>query len=243
MMQMARSTSERNSSAAPTSAADRVYQALRGRILSFDLEPGATLGRKDIAEAYSVSQAPVREALQALEADGLVLIYPQSRTIVSPIDVIQLRETQFLRVAVECEVVRRLASGGHEATVSRAHSILRMQTTLEGQLDQMDFFNELDHSFHATLFEGAGMERVNQMVRRKLGHLARCQRLELPVEGKMATILQQHSKVIEGLRAKDPDMAMTAMREHLSGTISRIAKLRAQFPDYFTKDEFDWDAA
>ncbi|WP_425073502.1 GntR family transcriptional regulator [Sagittula sp. S175] len=215
-------------------APERVYQDLRARILNFDLPPGSVLNRNDIAAQYGVSQAPVREALQALEEDGLVLIVPQSRTTVSQIDVAQLHENQFLRVGLECELVRRLAMGGHADTISRARSILRMQSTLEGQLDQMDMFNDLDRSFHAALYDGVGMGRINEMVRRKMGHLARCQRLELPFEGKMATILAQHTKIIEGLEAGDPDRAMDAMREHLSGTISRVEKLRDQYPDYFS---------
>lgn len=219
----------------------RVYQDLRERILNFELPPGTPLSRNEIAANYGVSQAPIREALQTLEADGLVIIVPQSRTTVSPIDVIQLHESQFLRVAVECEVVRRLALGGHQDTIGRAHAILRMQSTLDGELDKIDLFNELDRSFHATLFDGAGMSRINEMVRRKMGHLARCQRLELPVQGKMAAILKQHTKVIEGLEAGDPKRATSAMREHLSGTISRVEKLRKEFPDYFTKDEFNMD--
>ncbi|WP_299812365.1 GntR family transcriptional regulator [uncultured Roseibium sp.] len=219
-------------------APDRVYRQLRERILNFDLPPGASLSRNEIAEKYGVSQAPVREALQALEEDGLVLIIPQSRTLVSQIDVKQLYENQFLRVALECEVVRRLADARQTETIDRARTILRMQSTLEGQINKMDLFNELDRSFHAALFEGAGMSRINEMVRRKMGHLARCQRLELPVEGKMKTILQQHARVIEELEAGDAQGAAAAMNEHLSGTISRVEKLREEFPDYFTDGKY-----
>lgn len=224
-----------------TAAPERVYAGLRERILNFELPPETSLSRNEIAADYGVSQAPVREALQALEEDGLVVIVPQSRTTVSKIDVVQLFETQFLRVAVECEAVRRLAISGQKNTISRARSILDMQSTLEGQLDKMDLFNDLDRSFHATLFDGAGMGRINDMVRRKMGHLARCQRLELPVKGKMATILQQHTAIIEGLESGNPERATSAMREHLSGTISRVETLREEFPDYFTKDDFRVD--
>ena len=76
-----------------SAAPDRVYAGLRERILNFELPPGTALSRNEIAANYNVSQAPVREALQALEEDGLVVIVPQSRTTVSKIDVVQLFET------------------------------------------------------------------------------------------------------------------------------------------------------
>lgn len=218
-------------------AGQQVYETLRRRILEFELPPDATLSRTDLAAEFGVSQTPIREAMHELEQDGLIRIYPQSRTVVTRIDVKQLHETQFLRVAVECEVVRRLAKAHRPETVRRARGILDMQGTLVGKIDQMDLFDELDRAFHQTLFEGVGMAGINATVQRRLGHLSRCQRLELPREGKMATIHGQHLAVLDGIKAGDGDAAAEAMRAHLSGTISRIASLRQEFPDYFIGGE------
>jgi DNA-binding GntR family transcriptional regulator len=215
-------------------APDRVYSDLRDRILSFDLPPGATLGRSDLARAYGVSQTPVREALQRLEQDGLVLIVPQSKTVVAPIDVRQLAETQFLRVAVETEVVRRLAERDNAETVRHARSLVRMQRALLESEDEMAMFSDLDRAFHRALFAGVGMEALHEMLRRRLGHLYRCQRLELPRRGKMQEIVEAHDAILAAVSAGDGERAAQAMRAHLSNTINRIATLRGDFPAYFT---------
>ena len=94
------------------SAADRVYAGLRARILSLDLEPDARVARSEIAEAFAVSQSPVREAIHKLVQEGLIVAYPQSRTVVSRIDMEQARQTQFLRRSVEIEVAGELALCG-----------------------------------------------------------------------------------------------------------------------------------
>ena len=65
---------------------EKVYSGLRNRIVSLELPPGTTLARKELADHYNVSQMPVRDALQKLAQEGLVLVYPQSKTIVAPID-------------------------------------------------------------------------------------------------------------------------------------------------------------
>lgn len=223
-------------------APERVYESLRARIINFDLPPGATLSRNDIKDEFGVSQMPVREALQRLEGEGLVLIFPQSKTVVSRIDVRQLSETQFLRVAIESEVVRRLALAGPKEVIRRAHTILDMQRTLIGAEDEMPTFMELDRRFHLTLFAGVGMETLHAMLLDRLGHLYRCQRLELPREGKMQDIVEAHAAILDGLASGDPEQAVRAMRDHLSGTISRVELLRRDFPDFFTDDEFRWAA-
>lgn len=223
-------------------AGDRVYQALRREILALDLPPDATLSRAELVERFGVSQTPIREALQLLEQDGLVQIFPQSRTVVTRIDQQLLFETHFLRVSAETEVVRRLARMPGSEAVARAEKLVDMQTTLVGDLGQMEMFNDLDRAFHRTLFEGVGMGRIHEMLERRQGALARCARLELPMKGKMETIIGFHRDILERIRAGDSDGAVAAMRAHLSGSIGRVAALRSEFPDYFA-GEFPSDRA
>ena len=219
-------------------APDRVYTELRRRILNFDLPPGATLGRTEIAAHFSVSQTPVREALQRLELDGLVLIYPQSKTLVSRIDVRQLSETQFLRVAVETEIVRRLAENPNPDALARANALIQMQLALVESTDQMAMFSDLDRRFHRTLFEAMGVGSLHSMVTRRLGHMYRAQRLELPRKGKMQAIVDAHRAILDGIASGNAERAVASMRSHLSGTILRIASLRKEHPKFFTEDAF-----
>jgi DNA-binding GntR family transcriptional regulator len=75
-----------------------------------------------LTATYEVSQAPIREAMQLLKQEGLVRIYPRSRTVVTRIDM-----AHFLRVALETEVCRRLSADPDPAAVTRARSIIKMQ--------------------------------------------------------------------------------------------------------------------
>ena len=215
------------------STVDRVYEHLRNRIVNFDLPPDVTLSRNDLAREYGVSQTPVREASQRLDEDGLICIFPQSKTVVARIDERQLNETHFMRIAIETEVVRRVASQDNADTVKRARSLVRLQETLVGDASQVELFNDIDRAFHGTLFEAVGMVPLHRMLARRLGHLSRCQRLELPREGKMSEIVHGHIAVVEGVASGNPDLAAAAMRGHLGATIRRIATLRDEFPDYF----------
>lgn len=211
-----------------------LYETLRLRIVNLVLPPGTVLSRKELAAEFGVSLMPIREALQQLEQDGLVRIRPQSGTVVTQIDQAQLRENQFLRMAVEVEVVRTLAGMAKAEVVQRAEAVLDRQTALVEDSDQMDVFLGLDRTFHRTLFEGVGMARLHALVARRQGHLARCQRLELPLAGKMVSILSEHRAILEAIRRGDPAAAADAMRRHLTGTIERVASLRIEHPDYFT---------
>ena len=91
------------------SATQYVFEELRRRIINFDLEPGAGLSIRDLIEDFGTSQTPIREATLKLSGEDLVDIFPQAGTRISLIDVQQARETHFLRLSVEIEILRSLA--------------------------------------------------------------------------------------------------------------------------------------
>src|SRR5687767_7668084 len=87
-------------------AAPQVFDHLREQILSLELAPGTVLSRAELADAFGLSQTPIRDALIRLAEEGLVDIFPQHATAVSRIDVGSARQAHFLRRAIETEVVR-----------------------------------------------------------------------------------------------------------------------------------------
>lgn len=213
-----------------------LYSDLRERIINFDLPPGTILSRDELAKYYGVSQTPVRDALIRLADNDLVTIHPQSKTLVAKIDTQKLVSIHFLRVSVEIEVARTLALSPNAEALRQVQSILKLQTALLGADPDTAMFADLDRQFHQSLFSAAGVEDLFDILTTKLGNLYRCQRLELPRSGKMQDIISAHTAIIEGITGGNPDTAAAAVREHLSGTISRINVIRQEHPEYFSVD-------
>lgn len=207
----------------PVSA--RVYSELRNRIISLELPPETMLVRAEIAEKFNVSQSPVREAILRLEHDGLVISYPQSRTLVTRIDIARIREEHFLRTAVECAVVRQLAEHSDPATIRRAKGILKMQDALIGDIEQIELFKQLDEAFHEALFAGVGQANLHRYITARCGNLARLRSLDLPRVGKMKSVLEGHHAVVAAVESGRADKAAATMRKHLSGTIERMSQI------------------
>jgi DNA-binding GntR family transcriptional regulator len=206
-------------------ASARLYEAIRDRIVSLDLPPDTTLVRADLAERFNVSKSPVREAIVRLEQDGLVITFPQSRTVVTKIDVARIREEHFLRSALECEVVRQLAEMAEPATITKARGFVKMQEALADDVEQIALFKQLDEAFHEALFAGVNQSSLHQYVTARCGNLARVRSLDLPRAGKMVSVLQGHRAVIDAITARNGEKASKTMREHLSGTMQRLPQI------------------
>lgn len=215
-------------------ASAQLYAALRDRIVRLELPPDTTLDRSELAAIYQLSQTPLREAILRLEQDGLVKSYPQSRTVVTRIDMSRIHEEHFLRLAVESEVVRRLAEKRDAAVMSKLSGLLRLQEALASDVEQAALFKQLDEAFHEALFEGVGQLNLHRHVLTRSGHMARVRSLDLPRKSKMRAVLEGHQAVVEAIAAGDGPRAAENMRRHLSGTIERLANLRSEHPDFFT---------
>ncbi len=216
------------------SASQQVLISLRRRILSLELPPGTALSRAGIAEEYGVSQTPVRDAMMKLEEEGLLSVFPQSKTVVSKIDVGHARETQVLRLSIELEVARRLTLAEDRAErLKTARRVLDAQAESLRRDDGLNRFGSLDRLFHQSLCEAAGVPNLWPVVTARSGHIDRLRELNLPDPGKPANIMHYHEAIHAALTDGDPQRAERMVREHLSGTLSSVDQIMARYPDFF----------
>jgi DNA-binding GntR family transcriptional regulator len=145
-----------------------------------------------------------------------VRIYPQPRTLVTPIDTDAIREAQFMRIALETEVVRKLAEHSTREALARLHSILSLQVGIATQPEDIQTFQELDEMSHQTLFAVARHDRTQRIMRSHAGHLERhCQvawlMLRCPAFAK--SWLHLESIVRPQIECVCPGMADVAVRQ------------------------------
>jgi GntR family transcriptional regulator, rspAB operon transcriptional repressor len=214
-------------------AAPQVFEQLRERILNLELAPGTVLSRAELAELFGLSQTPIRDALILLGQEGLVDIFPQHATVVSRIDITSAEQAQFLRRAIEAEVVRTLAARPEPALIAALRSQLDLQTALMGSPAYQEFI-AADRAFHRLMYQAAGVPGLYDLVRQRSGHLDRLRMLNLPTLGKQRAILEDHRRIVEGIAGGHPEAAQAALQEHLSGTLAQAEAIRRAHPAYFT---------
>jgi DNA-binding GntR family transcriptional regulator len=211
----------------------QVFEVLRAQIIGLQLAPGTPLSRPTLAERFGVSQTPVRDALQRLEQEGLVIVHPQSSTLVAPIDIGQAHETQFLRTALECEVARTITVAPREFDLRPAELVLDEMEAIWGKHHDHAAFRAKDQAFHLALFRATGRERLWELVVQRSGDIDRLRNLHLTTEGKANQILRDHRDILDALLAGKGKAADTAVRRHLSGTLAAVEEIRAAHPQYF----------
>lgn len=197
------------------SKAERVYCSLRRRIRELTLPPGAPLRKEEIALELGVSRAPVSEAIARLAEEGLVEVFPQHGSFVAPIRTAAVRESLFIRTALETEAMRRLAPVADAALFAALDANLAAQGAA---LDDGDLarFSDLDEAFHAIIFAATETPRALRLLDSARAPVDRMRRLALPAPNRPQDTLAEHRRLVEALRTGDAEFAAAAMRVHLA---------------------------
>jgi len=209
-----------------------VFDMLRQEIIALTLAPGAVLSRAELQDRFGLSSTPVRDALMRLQEEGLVEVFPQHATVVSPIDLEKAQQGQFLRRSIELEIVRTLALKPDGIVIERLSSLIRQQTAFS-RLGEHSAFTAADQAFHKTMYESADAAELWDVVARHSGHIDRLRRLHLPIPGKMRDVIRDHQAIADAIAAAKPDEAQAALRDHLSRSLGFVETLRLSHPDYF----------
>jgi DNA-binding GntR family transcriptional regulator len=94
---------------APGLLAERAYGAIRDRIVSLELGPGAVIDERALIAALGIGRTPIREALRRLAQERLVEVYPRRGMFVTGVDVRDLARLSEVRAVLEPEAARLAA--------------------------------------------------------------------------------------------------------------------------------------
>lgn len=201
-----------------------VYSAMRASILKGEIEPGTRINIDAVARSMGVSQTPVREVLQRLEGDNLVVYTPGRGYSTTPLlDLAELRSLFEFRLLVEpwaarSAAVDRLANPA--AALDKELSAFRDRMQNSGDLRQ-DLVAH-DTRFHDTILAAAGNPVVRHAFAQTHCHLHTFRLYPADVDG--AITVAEHSAVREAIRTCQPERAEEAMAEHIRNSFTRFAQ-------------------
>jgi len=150
---------------------DQAYRAIEEEIVTLRLRPGTILSEQSLAQRFKIGRTPVREALQRLANEGLVIILPRKGILVSDINPRQ----QLLLLEVRREIERLLSRASAErATEGEKEAFLKIAQGMERAADDDDdiTFMRLDRELNQMMI-GAARNDYAARSMRLLGGLSR----------------------------------------------------------------------
>jgi DNA-binding GntR family transcriptional regulator len=203
-----------------------VYTALRDDILNLVLLPGSPIDEIQLAEQFSMSRTPIREALVRLAGEGLVRTLPNHSTVVANIDFLNLH-TFFDAMTLMYRVTTRLAAQFHQPAdlgIIRAHEAAFVEAVEARDALAMIATNR---EFHAAIADAGRNPYYTGLFRRLLDEGRRILRIyyssfddELPRQ-----YVGEHERMIAAIEARDVEAADQIAAAHADQIVRQIQRM------------------
>ncbi len=190
-----------------------VLQRLKTAIVDGTLRPGLLLSENAIAAQFSVSRTPVREALRALEQEGLISVLPGRKVIVSMPTVQDISEVYDIRLILESEAIRRIAANYPEKIPQLRDSVERQQSAL-AQEDRT-YLRAINTEFHKLITASLNNSRLSQSLDAVHDSISRFRLFSLEDEGWPEKGVAEHDQLVSFLEQGDVEGAISLLKQHL----------------------------
>ena len=226
----------KDDAASTRTLAHQAQELLRRDILSGNLAPGERLRTKDLQTRYGLGLSPLRESLQRLSAEGMVVNDAQRGFAVAPVSVAELRDLTLARTALESAMLPlaiQLGGADWEGDIVAAfHRLTRTPLPHDPAAVADANLWELRHrSFHHALVAGCGSPWLLRLHGQLVDQSERYRKIRilhhLDSEAQARDVNAEHQAVMEAVLRRDATQAVALMTQHLVATSDATARLMA----------------
>jgi DNA-binding GntR family transcriptional regulator len=182
---------------------EHAYRVIRERIITVELGPGSAFSEAGIASQLGLSKTPVREALTALQRDGLVTAVPRSGYRVSAVTLAETRDLLAVRSVLETEAAGLAATRSGDAEELVALNDLCRIGFEPADKGSIRRFLRANTDFHWTVARMGGNHRLASMLRDVLDELERVFHVGLAVAADPMSMVHEHQDLVRAILSGD----------------------------------------
>lgn len=191
---------------------------LRHLILTGALVPGQRLNENELADRLEMSRGPVRESLQTLAAEGLVVVRSHKGTFVRTFGPKELVDLYDVRAVLECHAVRQAAHFHSEEEIAAMDKMLDLAS--ERLATEGAFL--YDNDFHGSLLSMAHNDVLMNLGRQLLGQIALARSQSARSRERSLSALEEHKRIFEAICNSDVTGASELMDQHLRHSYANV---------------------
>lgn len=208
----------------PRTVKTSLVNMLRDEILRGTFEPGERLRLEDLAGRFEVSTMPIREALSALESEGLVTIQPHRGAQVTRFSADEIREIYEMRAVLEELATVKATPNLTAEDFARLDALVAEMEHPVGQFD-VARFSQNNMEFHRVIYDRAGRPHLAAQIRDLRYRVQHYLHKHLESTNYSLSGNVEHRRLVELMRAGKAEEAGREMHHHILSTGLKIADI------------------
>ncbi len=200
-----------------------VTDNIRQAILRGVFPPGMRLMELQLASDIGVSRTPVREAIRALELEGLVVMIPRRGAYVANISIKDINEVYEVRTALEVLAAGLAAERINDEELDEMEKILVSMSTLTPAHD-MEALVSNDTKFHDIIYNASRNGRLISIVNNLREQINSIRGGSMGYPGRLGEMMDEHRAIVDSIAQRDSDAAQQAVRTHMENAERTLLK-------------------
>jgi len=203
------------------SKTDTAYEFIKKKIITSEYPPLSDLSEDKLQEELNVSRTPVREALQRLEKEDFVYVYPRKGTIVTDVTKDLIEDVYEIRDLIEPSMVlSTLDQLDRDWLLSMRKRFLEPPEGLQGE-ELRQYYVDLDTELHVKITDGCPNRYMRRMLRTVQDQNQRLRvRCSDPLREGDRTV-EEHVDIIDCILSGDKEKVVENIRFHLEESRKR----------------------
>jgi DNA-binding GntR family transcriptional regulator len=196
------------------SLGELAYQRIKDKIVSLELPPAAVIDEAELMRDLDLGRTPIREAVQRLAWENLIVIVPRRGMFIADINPSDLQKIFEVRVELEACAARLAAARATPEQIGEMQALFVGAEAIM-QAGQHRELIALDHRAHQLLARAAHNEYLEETLERMFTHTLRLWLVSLHKIGRLRQMIEEHREVIAAIDARDAERAERVMRAHV----------------------------
>jgi GntR family carbon starvation induced transcriptional regulator len=208
---------------------ERAYGQLRAQILTGELQPGQKLTLQLLQHKFSLSSSPLREALNRLTSDGLVLTDGRRGFRAAPISIADIEDITFLRLVLESAGLEQSIDQGKDDWEARIVAAFYRLELIESRVDfgraaRDDSWTERHREFHLALISACQSPRLLASCASLFDQSERYRRLSPKLRKERRDTLEEHKRLMQLVLKRQKAAAVAMLRDHYCKTTENLVR-------------------
>src|SRR5215471_6042619 len=203
----------------PSNLTTLAYNSIKEYILDGKMDEDSRLTEDFLSNQLGISKSPIREALNRLEAEGLIRIEPRKGAYLRRLSIDEINELYDLREALEVHVVRTAKLT--PALLAELRQSLKRQRALLKANDKAHYIQE-DTAFHAKLAQSTQNKYLCSVLENIQNQIWLSRRTSYDLSSSSAP--DYHDAILKALEDSNSDKAQQAMRAHIRNVRERLVQ-------------------
>ncbi len=192
---------------------ERLYAQIKQLIFDFGLLPGERFSESEMANRVQVSRTPLRQALQRLQREGYLQVFPKSGWQVSELDFKAFDQLYALRLLIETHAVTRLCEQENRPLLAE----LAETWLLPPAMRQVACLavDRLDEVFHSALVAATGNDEMLRVHADITERIRIVRRLDFVKPARIEATYDEHAAILRAITLRRSDEAQRLLRAHV----------------------------